>query len=276
MTPSALARPRLDFSQRLRRPLGWLGRAVQLRLRFVLMLMALAFGILAEAARPRTWRRSVWAEFRRVLRMALGGSLPATVFVAALVGLGMVYQALYWLRVAGQEGSAGTILVTILLREVAPLLVGVILLGRSGSVMLIELGRLRSDRQIRALQAQGIDPFRLLVMPRGIAFALASYTLSVAFILVTLSTGFTVAGLMGIVQTSIWSFLDGVLRATAPGDFVVFPLKTLTIGLLVGATASLTALSAEPEDDHGRLLARGFIRGMLAIMLTSGLLSLAV
>jgi phospholipid/cholesterol/gamma-HCH transport system permease protein len=141
--------------------------------------------------------------------------------------------------------------------------------------MLIELGRLRSDRQIRALQAQGIDPFNLLVMPRGVAFALAAYALGMAFIVMTLSVGFAAASLTGIEQGSIWSFLDSVLRAAAPSDFVVFPVKTLVIGLLVGGTASLTALSAEPEDDHGKLMARGFIRGMLAIMLTSGLLSLA-
>jgi hypothetical protein len=50
----------------------------------------------------------------------------------------------------------------------------------------------------------------------------------------------------------------------------------LAIGLLIGATACLTALSAHADDDIGRLISRGFIRGMLAILLTSGLLSLAV
>ena len=99
--------------------------------------------------------------------MALGGSLTATIFVAALVGVGMVYQAIYWLRVAGQEGSLGNLLVAILLRELAPILVGIILLGRSGAAMLTELGHLQAERQIHALQAQGIDPFQILVMPRG-------------------------------------------------------------------------------------------------------------
>jgi phospholipid/cholesterol/gamma-HCH transport system permease protein len=66
------------------------------------------------------------------------------------------------------------------------------------------------------------------------------------------------------------------LRATGPRDYVVFPLKMLAIGLLIGATACLTALSARPEDDVGRLISQAFIRSMLAIMLTSGLLGLAV
>jgi phospholipid/cholesterol/gamma-HCH transport system permease protein len=260
----------------LRRSLTWLGRSVRTRLRFLLSLMALSAGIVAEALLPRAWRRSARLEFRRVLRMALGGSLTATVFVATLVGAGMVYQAIYWLRVAGQEGSLGNLLVAVLIRELAPILVGIILLGRSGAAMLTELGHLHADRQLHALQAQGIDPFQVLVMPRAIAFALASYTLGVVFVLVTIVVGFALASVLGVVETSLWSFLDALLRATAPADFVVFPVKMLAIGLLIGSTACLTALLAHEGEDIGLLISRGFIRGMLAIMLTSGALSLAI
>ncbi|MEZ5833903.1 MAG: ABC transporter permease [Dongiaceae bacterium] len=216
------------------------------------------------------------SEFKRILRAALVGSLPATIFVAILLGIGMVYEAIYWLRVAGQEGSLGNLLVAVLLREVAPVLVGIILLGRSGSAMLTELCDLQSGHQLRALQAQGIDPFQIIVMPRCIAFALTCYTLGIIFVLVAMLFGFAIANLLGVVQTSLWSFLDTVLFAASPSDFVIFPLKMLAIGLLIGSTACLTALSAQTDDDVGRLISRGFIRGMLAIMLTSALLSLAI
>jgi phospholipid/cholesterol/gamma-HCH transport system permease protein len=88
--------------------------------------------------------------------------------------------------------------------------------------------------------------------------------------------GFAIANLLGVVQTSLWSFFDTVLHAATPSDFVIFPMKMLTIGLLISATGCMTALSADPDDDIGRLISRGFIRGMLAIMLTSVLLSLAI
>jgi phospholipid/cholesterol/gamma-HCH transport system permease protein len=276
VTDSADALPAAEQAWSPRRGLAWLGRLVRARLYFFLTLMAMVAGIAWEALFPRAWRRSVRMEFWRVLRTALLGSLPATIFVAALMGFGMVYQAMYWLQLAGQENLLGTILVTILLREVAPLLVGVVLLGRSGAAMLTELGQLQAERQIHAMQAQGVDPFSLLVLPRGVAFALTSYTLGIVFILVTLAVGFGVGTLFGVVQDSLWVFLDTVLRAAAPSDFVVFPVKMLAIGLLVAATACLTALSAGADDDIGRLISRGFIRGILAIMLTSGLLSLAI
>jgi len=276
VTDATPALPESPAARTPRRPLAWLGRSVRMPLQFLLSLMALSAGIVVECFSPRAWRRSARLEFRRVLRMALGGSLTATVFVATLVGVGMVYQAIYWLRVAGQEGSLGNLLVAILIRELAPILVGIILLGRSGAAMLTELGHLHADRQLHALQAQGIDPFQVIVMPRGIAFALASYTLGVVFVLVTMVVGFALASILGVVQTSLWSFLDALLSATAPADFVVFPVKMLAIGLLIGSTACLTALLAQEDEDIGRLISRGFIRGMLAIMLTSGLLSMAI
>jgi phospholipid/cholesterol/gamma-HCH transport system permease protein len=260
----------------LNRPLAWIGRWTRLRLRFLLALMALAAGVLVESLMIRSWRRPARMELRRVLRQTIAGSLPATVFVAGLLGLGMVYQALYWLRVAGQEGSIGTILVTVLLREVLPLLVGVILLGRSGSINLIELGHLQRSRQYQALLRQGVDPFNFLILPRGIAFAVASYTLGMVFALVTLLVGFFAAALLGVVQNSVWGFLGDVLRAIEPRDFVIFPIKMLLIGLMIAAATSLTALSAAPDEDIGHLIARGFIRGMLAVMLSSGFMSLAV
>jgi phospholipid/cholesterol/gamma-HCH transport system permease protein len=271
---SVLAPPRALVAARL--ALAWIGRSVRKPLHFGLPLMALALGIVMEASIPRSWRRPARLELWRALRLALVGSLPATMVVAVLAGLGMVYQALYWLRVAGQEASIGSILVAILFREVVPLLVGIILLGRGGSAMLTELGQMQTERQLRALQAQGVDPFQFLAMPRGTAFALASYTLGIVFILVALLVGFALASLLGVVQVSLWSFLDGVLGATTPADFIVFPLKMISIGLLIGASACLTALSAPADEDLGRLIARGFIRGMLIILLTSGLLSLAI
>lgn len=254
--------------------ISWLGRSARNRGQFLLMLLALAAGIVLEAGRPRSWRQLVRREFWRVLHIALTGSLVATCFLAVVGGLGMVYQALYWLRVAGQESAIGTVLVTILVRELAPVLVGVILLGRAGSVTLSELGQLRNEQQARVLQSRGLDPFLFLVMPRGVAFALASYTLGIVFVLTTLFVGFIAGSLLGVADMSIWSFLDNVLTAAARIDFVLFPAKMLVIGLMVAATVCLTVLAAAPGESPGSLMARGFMRGMLAVVLTSALFSL--
>ena len=261
---------------RCRHLLAIIGRFVRRRAAFVLTLAALSWGVLLETRRPRSWRRPVRSEFRRALRQSAGGGLATSLVTAALAGLALVAQAIYWLGLAGQQELEGSLLVTVLVREVTPLLIGMVLLGRSGTVTMAELGLLQLGGQVRVLVSLGIDPVLLLVLPRTVAYALASFTLGVLFILSALVVGFVASSLLGAVHGSLWLFLDHVLTAMQAADFAVFPVKMLCIGALVALTACLTGLTAAPGDDTGRLLPRGFVRGVLAIMLTSLVFSLMI
>jgi len=260
--------------RRVRRVLARIGRAVRSHTRFVLLLASLGAGVVLDGIRPTTWRRTVRGEFRRALRQAVGGGLSTTLVTAALIGLVMVSQALYWLGQAGQEGLIGPILVTVLVREVAPVLVGLIVMGRSGVVIVSEIGGLQFGGQVHALAAQGLDPFLLLVLPRAAALAIACFTLGIVFVVAALMTGFIAGSLVGAVHTPIGSFLERVLLAMHAEDFAVFPAKMIVIGLLVALTACLTGLTASAQDDAARLLPRGFVRGVVAILLASIALSL--
>jgi phospholipid/cholesterol/gamma-HCH transport system permease protein len=265
-------RPRL--SGPLRRALASLGAFVRLRTGFSLRLAALAFGVAREALVPASWRRTSRAELRRTLRQAVGG-LPTTLVAATLAGLGVVSQAVYWLGEAGQEALMGSILVTMLVRELTPLLVGLIVLGRSGMVTVAELGAMQLGGQVRAIAGQGLDPFSFLILPRAVAFALACFTLGVVFVVVALVVGYIAVRQLGGAHRSLWGFLDHVLAAMHAPDVALFPIKMLTIGLLVALVACLTGLSAQPGEQVTTLLPRGFVRGVLAVMLTSLVLSLA-
>jgi phospholipid/cholesterol/gamma-HCH transport system permease protein len=280
MTDRLVISPRLGA---VRSPLEWarrvlaqVGRPVRAQIDFVLMLAALSFGVALQAVRPATWRRTVRNEFQRALQQAVGGGLSTTVITAALIGLVMVSQALYWLGQAGQEQLIGPVLVTVLVREVAPLLIGFILLGRSGVVVVSEIGELQIGGQVSSLAAQGLDPFVLLVLPRACALAIACFTLGIMFVLAALLSGFVVGSLFEAVRISIWSFFYRVLLAMHARDFVVFPAKMIVIGLLIAQTASLTGLTATAQDEAARLLPRAFVRGVVAVLLANLALSLAV
>jgi phospholipid/cholesterol/gamma-HCH transport system permease protein len=255
--------------------LAVVGQFTRARTGFPLMLAAASWGVLREAVRPAAWRRTVRHEFKLAMRQATGGGLATAMVTASLAGVAMVYEALYWLGVAGQAQLTGSILVTVLVRELTPLLVGLILLGRSGMLTVTELGTLQAGGQIRAMYAQGIDPFLLLVLPRTLAFALSSFTLGVIFAATALVFGFIVSGAIGTVQDSLWTFLDRVLQAMTVRDYMVVPMKLLVIGFLVGLSSCLTGLGAREEDDLSTLIPRGFVHGILVIMVTSILFTVA-
>jgi phospholipid/cholesterol/gamma-HCH transport system permease protein len=256
--------------------LAAIGRGTRNRVAFALRVLALSFGVLCELPQPLSWRRTVRAEFARILRQAVGGGLVTTIVAAGSIGVAMIYQALFWLGEAGQERLIGSILVTVLVREVAPVLVGMILLGRSGTAAAAEIGMLHAGRQVERLMAQGIDPFLMLVLPRATGLALASYTLGIVFVITALAVGFGAGTLGGGVLMSSWEFSSTVLEAMRPADFIVFPSKMLLIGMFVALTAALTGFDAANSDETTSLLPRTFARGLVAIMLTSVVLSMAI
>jgi phospholipid/cholesterol/gamma-HCH transport system permease protein len=256
--------------------LGIIGAEARGRSSFVLQLAALSWGVLREGVRPSTWRRTLRADFRTTLTRAVGGSLGTIGVTALIVGLGLVFEALYWLRTAGQEEQVGRILVVVLFREITPLLVGIILLGRGGMAAVAELGMLTAEGEVGVLCAEGIDIFDAIVLPRAVSFALGAFTLGVVFVLICLICGFVAGSLSGVVNTSIFGFLDNVLRAMTVRDLVIFPAKLVLIGLVVALTCCVTGLGAQEADSPANLLPRGFTRGVTGILAITLLLSAAL
>ena len=237
--------------------------------------MAAGFGaaVLSAATRPTTWRRPVRREFLRAMHQAGVQGVRATLVIGVLIGLAMVYQALYWLQAAGQTGLLGRVLVLVLVREIAPLVAGLIIVGRSGLPMLIHLEELRAGGQLRMLEAQGIDPFLLLVVPRILAFALSCYCLSMLLLTTALLVGYFTGHAVGAVEISLYAFFDTLLRAMAPAVYLLLPVKTLAIGFAVGVTCALPVLTAVGSSDIGRLTAIGFVQAVLAVFVVSGAVS---
>ncbi|GAB6854840.1 MlaE family ABC transporter permease [Asaia astilbis] len=259
-----------------RRFLGGLGGLTRRQVRFPLMLIGASWGVVSEACRPTSWRRTVLHEFKTTLRQAAGGGLFSTLFTAALTGFGIVAQAIYWLGIAGMADTTDSLLATVLVREIAPVLVGVILLGRSAMLSLTQIGQLTIGGELRALQAQGIDPFMTLVVPRTLAMMLSSFTLGVVFSVIALSVGYGVCRFNSILTMPLWTFLYNIVGAMRPIDYLGIPLKLIISGFLLSLATQLTALDATRSDTLATLLPRGFARGILVIMVVNVILGVTV
>jgi len=256
-----------------RRLLAAIGRPPLAVLRQLARAAGFGAAVLAAAVRPTTWRRPVRREFVRAMHQAGVQGVRATLIIGVLLGLAMVYQALYWLQAAGQGGLLGRVLVLVLVREIAPLVAGLIIVGRSGLPMLIRLEELRVGGQLRMLAAQGIDPFLLLVVPRILAFALSCFCIGMVLLTTALLVGYFAGHAVGAVEISLYAFFDTLLRAMGPGTYLLLPVKTLAIGFAVGITCALPVLAAAGSSDVGRLTAGGFVQAVLAVFVVSGAVS---
>lgn len=270
----APASPRRAMRPGLLRILGAVGGPVVDAAHWTASNAALATTVAFMAMRRSSWRRTVSAEFLFEVRESVLGVLPATCVMAVLVGVGLLYQALYWLEAAGQITLLGRIIVVVLMRELAPVLVALLIIGRSGTSTLMHLTQMRDGGQLRMLDSQGVDPFLLFVMPRTLAYTIACFTLTILFIAITMVVGYVTATMIGLVQVTFLGFLDTTLRSMSRSDFLLVPLKAMALGFTIGVVCCHTALSHSREAT--RVVASGFVRAALAVLAMSGLLSLVV
>jgi phospholipid/cholesterol/gamma-HCH transport system permease protein len=150
-----------------------------------------------------------------------------------------------------------------------------IVIGRSGSMMMVELGAMRLGGQVHLLDAQGIDPFLYLVIPRVLATALGVFCLSMVFLLMSLAAGLVAANALALTSLTFLDFLEEVLTALGPRDYALVPLKTLSMGFAIGLISCTTGLAVSGAvTEVPALLPQGFVKAILVIFLISGGLTL--
>jgi phospholipid/cholesterol/gamma-HCH transport system permease protein len=254
---------------------GAVGQWVLTQINGLIQFIGIAAAVVWQGLRPLTWRRTVRAEFLEQCHQIGMRALPFILITGCLVGLGIVYQAIYWLGLFGQTEFTGPILVLILVREIAPLFVALIVIGRSGSVILMELGNMRIHGQLRMLDAQGVDPFLFLIIPRVAAVAVCMFSLTIAFITVALSSGIIAGNVLGSMEFTMYNFVFGILTEMGFAEFDIIPLKTVLIGFVVALIACITGYSvAGSRFELLAALPRGITKSVLATLFISSMLTL--
>ncbi len=159
---------------------------------------------------------------------------------------------------------------TVLVGEIAPVLVGLIVIGRSGSTLLVELGAMKTDGQVHMLDAQGIDPFLYLVVPRVLAFCVCMFSLTTAFVAVALLAGFLSGTLIGLTQAHFFDFLNRAIGSMGRQTYLLFTLKTISIGFVVALISCKMALSLSGVNARVLdIMPRGFAKSALATLIIS-------
>jgi len=160
------------------------------------------------------------------------------IFAALMLGLHMIMYATVQLVKVSYEEFVGWLLVTIVVRELGPVLAGVFILVHSGGPIVVEIGTMSVSREIEALQVMGIDPYRYLGVPR-----LWGVTISVIFLYILIVIFAVLGGCLfaqfyaDIYWWSIWHFFIDALQGA---DLITGLIKVAVFGMIV-ATVSIYA-----------------------------------
>lgn len=168
--------------------------------------------------------------------------LPMITFLACGLGLVIIGQTVTLLSKVGAQDYAGTLMVTIVVRELGPLVAALVVLARVGTATVIELGTARALGEVESLEALGIDPIHYLVVPRILGLSIAIFCLTVYLILGTLASGYVFAFLQEVPLTP-GTYVDQLIAALTWQDFVLLALKTLSFGITAAIVTCFEGLA---------------------------------
>ena len=186
--------------------------------------------------------------FRMILREIFdAGVLSAALLCTSGVAVGMVLglQGYNTLVRFGAEESLGAVVGLTLIRELGPVLTGLLVTGRAGSAKSAEIGAMVVTEQLDGLRMMSIDPIHFVVMPRAIALILVMPLLSALFTVFAIFGGYVVG--VEMLGTDGGSYISSLESAVTFGDDVLQSLvKALVFGVLVAVIATYRGYTSAP------------------------------
>jgi phospholipid/cholesterol/gamma-HCH transport system permease protein len=174
-------------------------------------------------------------------------AMPVTALVGFLIGVVLSYLSSLQLRQFGAEAFIVNILGLGIIRELGPVLVAVLVAGRSGSAMTAQLGTMRVTEEIDALATMGVPRSLRLIFPKVVA-------LGIAMPLLVLWT--TASALMGGMVSAQWQldigygfFLETLPRAVPVANLWIGLAKGLVFGIAIALVACHFGLRVQPNTE---------------------------
>lgn len=207
-------------------PIRWLGATTLGLLRGLLEVFSLFYGGLVVLLYARGRGAAVtWESTILQLRFTGVDALPLVGLAALALGTLIITEANTYLPVE----YAASVPARILTKDVMPLVVAVVLIGRSGSAICVELAHQKLTGQLDALRAMGLVLEHVVVFPRLVAGVVCSVVLQIYGLLIALAGGYALSKALGGLPFA----LEALLAAISLSDLTVAALKALVFGAAI-------------------------------------------
>lgn len=227
----------------------------------VLLLLARTFRALPHTLRQR---RKVLEQLFEIGNASLLMACILSLFIGGVLAL----QTGPVMAERGLQSFIGQIVGLSMCRELAPVMMAVLIAGRIGSAMAAEIGSMRVYQEIDALRTMNINPVHYLVLPRLVAISIALPLLVVFSILV----GWTGGALVAVTNYQIGLSLQGYVKSLGNGidvlDVVNGLLKSLGFAVTIGLVACHQGLATVGGPRGiGRSVTKAVVNSIVMILL---------
>lgn len=233
-------------------------------------LFALLYGTLATAAirRARGFRVVSSVLVNQVRFTGMNAFVPVT-FASLAIGAMILIQGILYLP----PDITVPISVMILVREVAPVLTALILIGRSGTAIAIELGNMKLNHELDALESMGIPLAHVVVLPRVLGMVVSFLALFVYAAIASVVGGYYVAYAASVAPVTFT--VHDLIAAVTVGQVATATLKVVCFGLIIALTSVQHGLAVQfSVREIPIVTTRAVVRSMIVCIVVNSFIAI--
>ena len=170
------------------------------------------------------------------------GSLPIVVLIGFFTGAVLAVQTANTLQRFGSISLIGQLVSLSMVRELGPVLTGILVAGRNASGMASELGSMVVTEQIDAMRALGTDPMKKLVTPRVISTVFMLFFLTILSDFVGLAGGLVVSKLL--LKLDARQYWNNAWQSLVFQDVFMGLLKPVLFGFIIATVGCFYGMTA--------------------------------
>jgi phospholipid/cholesterol/gamma-HCH transport system permease protein len=209
--------------------------------------------------------------FRQIIRIGVQ-ALPMAALTAFSVGFTLAMQGAEQLGRLGADDYVPDLVGLTLLRELGPMIIAVIVIGRSGSAVTAELGTMKVSEEIEALEVMAIDPVRFLVVPRFIAMLIMLPVLTVFGNYIGMFGGWVISHFVLDMNTA--QYILRLLERAETWDLYSGLIKSFVFAWIIITIACHTGLNVEGgAEGVGLSTTKSVVYSLLAMLIANALLT---
>jgi phospholipid/cholesterol/gamma-HCH transport system permease protein len=202
-------------------------------------------------------------------------SVPVIVVTGSFVGMVLAIQAIEQFLAVGLQDRLGMIVSLSVVRELGPVLAGVMLAGRVGGALTAELGTMNVTEQLDALRSMGSDPIRVLVVPRFTACVLLTPILTLYCDLMGVMGGWLICvPVFDLTNHDYWAATEVALEWW---DIFTGVFKSVFFGATIGLIACYKGFRCGAgAEGVGKACTESFVSGFVTILILDFFLALGL
>ena len=197
-------------------------------------------------------------------------AIPIVALIAFLISVIIAYMSAQQLRSFGAEIFVVDLVTIGVLRELGVLLTAIIVAGRSGSAFAAEIGSMKLNEEVDALQATGVDPIEALVLPRVLGLVIALPLLAVIADLIGLVGGAVLCA--SLLHMPLDQYVNRVSQAISPSTFWVGIIKAPVFAVLIAMAGTHRGMQVRGSSrELGRLTTVAVVQAIFLVILADAL-----